>query len=367
MGQTLTNGLYLPDEGERNCYSGLESNWRALDAVVGGYNTHIANLNIHVTTADKNSWNGHVANGDIHVTASDKTGWNNHVANNDIHVTAADKTGWNNHVGNSDIHVTAADKTNWNGKADDTGVVHKSGEETVAGLKTFSDLMSIDGDYLGTEASTNQRTNLQLRSNRDTAGKSGALMTRFRQDRSQGGLLTGDLQMLGFDFLENEVRTNNVLSVQATGWADSVPTKVNIVSGVDDYSYGTSARPCKINGISPEALSMPNLSAGVDISGYLTNAGTTTPSEYTPTVNGWIVIKTGAASGVVSLRAYSDGGLDNYAYSERSDICDTAGSNYARFTSMTIPCIANDKVNIIIMPSTVSVISAKFYPCAGNV
>ena len=35
MGQTLTHGVYLPDEGERNCYSGLAGNWQILDSSVG--------------------------------------------------------------------------------------------------------------------------------------------------------------------------------------------------------------------------------------------------------------------------------------------------------------------------------------------
>lgn len=35
MGQTLTHGVYLPDEGERNCYNGLASNWSILDGAVG--------------------------------------------------------------------------------------------------------------------------------------------------------------------------------------------------------------------------------------------------------------------------------------------------------------------------------------------
>lgn len=34
MGQTLSSGIYLPDEGERNSYSGLEANWRTLDALI---------------------------------------------------------------------------------------------------------------------------------------------------------------------------------------------------------------------------------------------------------------------------------------------------------------------------------------------
>lgn len=49
MGQTLTNGVYLPDEGERNCYTGLAENWRALDYLIGGYNFHIADAVIHVS------------------------------------------------------------------------------------------------------------------------------------------------------------------------------------------------------------------------------------------------------------------------------------------------------------------------------
>lgn len=40
MGQTLTHGVYLPSEGERNCYSGLASNWRLLDGAIGTVAAH---------------------------------------------------------------------------------------------------------------------------------------------------------------------------------------------------------------------------------------------------------------------------------------------------------------------------------------
>lgn len=43
------------------------------------------------------------------------------------------------HADNADIHVTADDKANWNAKADDDGVVHTTGDETIAGNKTFTD------------------------------------------------------------------------------------------------------------------------------------------------------------------------------------------------------------------------------------
>ena len=44
MGQTLTHGVYLPDEGERNCYSGLAANWQLLDSSVGTIAAHTAAL-----------------------------------------------------------------------------------------------------------------------------------------------------------------------------------------------------------------------------------------------------------------------------------------------------------------------------------
>ena len=40
MGQTLTHGIYLPDEGERNCYDGLAGNWQLLDGAVGTIAEH---------------------------------------------------------------------------------------------------------------------------------------------------------------------------------------------------------------------------------------------------------------------------------------------------------------------------------------
>ena len=44
MGQTLTHGIYLPDEGERNCYDGLAGNWQLLDGAVGTVAEHTAAL-----------------------------------------------------------------------------------------------------------------------------------------------------------------------------------------------------------------------------------------------------------------------------------------------------------------------------------
>ena len=46
MGQTLTHGVYLPDEGERNCYAGLAANWQILDTSVGTIAEHTSALSV---------------------------------------------------------------------------------------------------------------------------------------------------------------------------------------------------------------------------------------------------------------------------------------------------------------------------------
>ena len=120
MGQTLTNGIFLPNEGERNCYEGLAGNWRALDYLIGGYNVHVDDLVIHVSQADRDKW--------------------------DAVDNKADASALTAHTGDTTIHVTAADKAKWDavtGKADDADAVHKSGAETIAGPKTFSDTVTV--------------------------------------------------------------------------------------------------------------------------------------------------------------------------------------------------------------------------------
>ena len=57
-------------------------------------------------------------------------------------ITSAKVTDYDTHIADTDIHVTTSDKTTWNtvtSKAQDSDVVHKSGDETIGGRKTFSE------------------------------------------------------------------------------------------------------------------------------------------------------------------------------------------------------------------------------------
>lgn len=234
MGQTLTNGIFLPNEGERNCYTGLEGNWRAIDGYIGDYNVHVANVVIHVSQADRDKWDA--------VTGK------------------ADASALTAHTGNTTIHVTAEDKTKWDavtGKADDADAVHKSGAETIAGPKTFSDTVTVPS----------------------------------------------------------------------------------------------------INGINPGSLSMPDLTAGVDISGYFTIG--TTENTYTPTVNGWVCIR-GTSSGTSGIFVENSNGF----YASANSIVAYTGTD--RYVNLCFPVIGGESYNIVLKSVNTS-IAAKFYPCMGNV
>ena len=230
MGQTLENGVYLPSEGERNCYAGLKTNWEILDqkvadvtalqqAVAGALHREIVEslpttdidpntiyMILSGTSATENVYNefmyvnnaweligtsatdltnyytksevdgklllkasasdltSHTGDTTIHVTASDKTKWNNqtYVFRYSSTALTASSTNSNTLLDNTDnlkvgdkvidssgvlFSITAIDTANSTftigtaliDLAQDSDVVHKSGNETVGGIKTFSD------------------------------------------------------------------------------------------------------------------------------------------------------------------------------------------------------------------------------------
>ena len=370
MGQTLTNGVFLPDEGERNCYTGLAANWRAFDA-------HLGDANIHVTYADKEAWNNHVADTVKHVTAADKEAWNGkadasaltaHTGNTTIHVTAADKEAWNGkadasaltaHTGNTTIHVTAADKNKWDAvttKANDADAVHKSGAETIPGAKTFSTFITSNGSSTRDEYSNNASTNLWLMAKRDTDELSGVLIDTYRQNSAQG---TG-IHILGISIKENSIRYEGC----RWGWYwdnnlngytfDFKPTTQGANQALK-HNLGTSTDKWDtINGINPGALSLPDLTAGVDISAYITNlTGASNINKFTPTADGWISI---GLSNADFIEIYIPSSLIGGSFTK---------STVNNFGQAFMPVIANKEVRLALKGSSIG--WAKFYPCQGNV
>lgn len=469
MGSTLEHGIYLPSEGEKNCYSGLANNWQAVDtnigyvtalrqAIAGALTRQIVTqlptedidpnciyMILKATAQTSNIYDEYmyinsnweligdsqldlsnyytkqevnqlpaVASG---VTSTKVGNYDTHIADTNIHVTVADKSKWdtvalikqlrlvNAQVGSATtipfsdfddtngikvgdkcadldvkvFEITAVDTANQTVTvtplidiALDANVVHTNGNETIGGFKTFDRYIQCNGGYIGTEASTNARTELVLRSNRDTAGQSGLLFTKFRQNVAQGSMTGNDVVYLTLDLLENSVRTNAIFRFNFRDFVNDIPQDIAFYPTGAKNSLGGSASGSSnnkwhlINGIEPSALGMPDLANAVDISGYITNFGAGTANEYTPVSNGWISISSSGDSPVF-IRVYNDYGFEQVAYSERNEVGGTSGGTYSRFGSLIIPCVKNVKLYIIVSPSTSVLVSAKFFPCQGNV
>ena len=270
MGGTLDNGIYLPDQGERNCYNGLKNNWDTLDNLietvqalssagltreivnslpteniktnviymlrnsqqsgdlydeymyinnawepigtsatemdnyytkaetnslpaiasgitaskVTGYDSHVANTEIHITAAERSTWNSkqnaldtdQTAAVNSGITGTKVTGYDTHVADMVIHVTSSDKTAWNakqdglsqtqlnavnsgvtgtkvtgydTHVADSSAHVSSADRASWNGKQDALSQTQLNNIAAVPDKANSADLATVatTGDY----------------------------------------------------------------------------------------------------------------------------------------------------------------------------------------------------------------------------
>ena len=141
MGITLQNGLYLPNEGEKNCYAGLKLNWETLDgkiaditalqqAVAGALHREIV-VSLPTTDIDPNTiymiLSGTSATENVYdeymyisnaweLIGTSATDLTNYYTKSEVDgklllkASASDLT---SHTGDTTIHVTASDKQKW--------------------------------------------------------------------------------------------------------------------------------------------------------------------------------------------------------------------------------------------------------------
>ena len=142
MGTTLSNGVYLPDEGERNCYAGLKLNWETLDqkvadisalqsAIAGALHreivvslptTDIDTATIYMilngTSATENIYDEYMYISNawelIGTSATDLTNYYTKGEVDSKLLLKASASDLTSHTGDTTIHVTASDKTKWN-------------------------------------------------------------------------------------------------------------------------------------------------------------------------------------------------------------------------------------------------------------
>ena len=334
------------------------------------YDQHLANTDIHVTSADKQKWNDNVSQSYVlryastAVTPSSTIAYS--VLNNTDNVKAGDSIIDSAGKVFLIVSVDNVNETVTVGAvlltlALDANVMHLSGNETADGYKTFSKYITSDGSVAGDEYTSNAKTNLWLMGNRDVENVSGILFDTFRQNTAQG---TG-IHILGISIKENSVRyegcrfgwywDNNlngyILDFKPTTQGANQAVKHNLGTSIDKWDT--------INGINPGSLSMPDLSNGVDISGYITvTDNANVQSTYTPPANGWVCVKLSRTSGAFAVLL------------QQENICGY-GRNIDLIDGTTIACGSIPVINGVQVSINSAlaggVVSAYFYPCQGNV
>lgn len=397
MGQTLTNGIYLPDEGEVRCYAGLASNWTTLDAVVGGYNAHVANENIHITSAERSKWNNGVtqayvlryantsltALGTVAFSALDNTDnikIGDKVLDSEGKLFALTAVDTDNSTATlsallidlskdsdlSNYYTKGETDTLLNDKADDSDVLHRTGDESVSGDKNFQGLLTtIPSSPVWPAVSNTSNDITFLGANAIHVERKGSGKLT---DLSGGAWSVAELGLGCFFF-----RINNGTDIRYKHLGYNVVNRIPVVSGANrfindatpdqdnTYNLGSSSlRWRSINDINPGALSMPNLNNGIDISGYITVvANANKESLYTPPANGWISVALTRAGGTNMAVMLKQG---NFA---------SSGHNIAQENGTTT-CNAMLPVKGGVQVSINSALAdgiafAYFYPCQGNV
>lgn len=352
MSSTLSEGVRVPDIGSTSWGADVNFNWGLL-------NTALANISGNVKTNVENTW-----------TAPQTF---TETISGSIDGTAARAVG---DEGGTNIKTALATK------AADNSVVHLAGAETITGDKTFQGYTYIDKQsglttatavsdcslaftkqsslvFFQTRGSSNLKSyNSFLWSgylNSSTPNRYG----RIKLCRSMGvygdaNEYTPDTSFSFIDFAIHYKFVNITDNVQIIN--DGTENAIKPVTN-NATDLGTSGNKWKtLNGINPGALGLQNFNAGITLD--TTNWDKTgeygvNANFWTPTVNGWLTVLITGTPGTGWVQLSQADSLGQFS------VCLSTGYSWA-----TIPVVANGSCKICLLCSTVS---AKFYPCLGNV
>ena len=250
----------------------------------------------------------------------------------------------------------------------DSEYAHKSGNETIAGIKTFSnDLIVANTD---TTANT---PNLSLRNyNADRGTTETAVQTIMFSDKNAKALTLIESRRIS-----NGNTGTNILCYNTDDSNNTVSGGVSIIKSKTDTHFAPNAdnavtcgRPLakwsdvqtyKVNNLEPSSLSLPSSrDSRVDISSYFTNTGTGNTNDYSVPANGYIFLNLLNAFAVI---CYSTDGRNNVNYAQ-SYFRPVDGQIYVLF-----PVRKNDTFRTLWTANggTITVTGAYFIPCQGNV
>ena len=253
--------------------------------------------------------------------------------------------------------------------AQDSDVVHKSGNETINGSKTFlsspiiynSDT-SVDARYL---VLRNQKVK------RGSTTETGTQFITFH-DKDGGTLVSYDTNVSPSGNTQAYINVSNLdaNSQRVVGGVKIIKTPTetwfipdgnnSVSSGLSNFRW-SDVQTYKVNALEPSSLSLPSdRSARIDISSYFTNTGTGDKNTYTVPANGYIYMD---VNDCLSLYMFSQttGNLSNYGNS----ICRNAVGRVIGF----LPVRKDDVFTSqwYTSATNVTLASAFFIPCQGNV
>ena len=234
--------------------------------------------------------------------------------------------------------------------------MHKSGNETINGNKTFSSNVNIYNSDSATDTA-----NIVLKNSKAERGSTTNIGEQniffLDKDNAQLGNIKCEVDSNGYSNLTLQCSDTNDTSsgVQVRKTPTGVvfgPTSDNQCllghNGRRWYNTYTS----KINGLEPSSLSMPGYtSSRIDISSYITNL-TGGSNNYTVPANGYVFVRTTNGT-YLKLVDYPSGCC--------SSVCSQTADDIGTF----LPVIAGRTCIIVIKCSSID--RAYFIPCQGNV
>ena len=334
MGQTLTHGVYLPDEGERNCYNGLAANWSILDGAVGTIAEHTTALSgkaplVHTHTKSD------ITDFPVYGTTAGTI-----CEGNDSRLSDARTPVAHTHT-KSDITDLFNSVNVWTGTQTYTGMMI---------LNSSSDVVEQFRQKLPKDVSTSSDVLVRFNTLVDSAGHNVVV-------NSEGHWDTYVAKTISLKYKNDSTKQGSIefrLCSDGTGLLyPQSPFECDLGNSYNKWKT--------LNGINPGALSLPTTDSTkwVDLSGSITVNSSYT---YTPTVDGW-----------VSVELKNSNSMPMAVFIEQDNIKASCFGNAPKVTggdfygSACIPVRANIAVNIYARGSTAVASSAYFIPCQGNV
>ena len=241
--------------------------------------------------------------------------------------------------------------------AQDSNVVHKSGNETISGLKTFdSNTLIYNSDATATTPNLYLRSSkIEISSQGNTSGDQN--LTYLDKNNTTYAYIKGAIQSNGTGVkirsIAKDSSDNSVIN-ELQILANTNGRKIVFPQYSNEVELGDSTYKWKsFNGVEPSSLSLPsgNFNDIIDISSYLTYLDGRSANTYIAPANGWISI---TMSNCTGIQAYIIGFWGHQV------VRPSAGG--VRFF---MPICKNMTANIRIFGGTID--NARFIPCQGNV